>query len=233
MGLEIVLNSRRMTRILVSITAILVVMDLTVKLIREFLGYDYMFGIVPLFDFYEEANIPTWYSSVLLLIAAALMFITFLRCQKMNLKFTRHWLGLALFFLFLSIDEASGLHETAGRFLKRTSIQGLMPREESSSWILLAIPLGLFLGIIYLRLFLCMPTRFKRLFALSAALYISGCLGMEWVEILYLVNHPIDLNFYLMTTLEETLEMSGLIVLIYSLLEQLKSEGAEWLLRID
>ena len=100
---EVVLNGKRIIRILVAITAGLLVLDLTVKLIREFLGYDSMFGMVPLFDFYEEANIPTWYSSILLLVSSFLLFLIFLHSRKGGMKYTWHWLGLALILLVMSI----------------------------------------------------------------------------------------------------------------------------------
>lgn len=229
---ELALNGKRIVRALAAVTFILLMLDLTVKNIREFLGYDYMLGMTPLFNFYEEANIPTWYTSVLLLVGAVLLFLTFQHCRKAGLKFAWHWLGLALIFLFLSADETARLHETMSQILKGTFVQALMPTMKSSAWVALALPLILLIGFLYLRLFLSLDGRLKRLFAVSALLYLGGALGMEVVEIYYLAGHPVDMNFHVMTSIEETMEMSGLIVCIYALLEWLKPEVKGWRLRI-
>ncbi len=39
------------------------------------LGHDIALGIVPLFDFYEERNIPTYFSSINLLLTSACIFL--------------------------------------------------------------------------------------------------------------------------------------------------------------
>lgn len=66
---------------------------------------------VRLFDLNKEANIPTWYSSLILFISACLLFfIGYYKGDKdINQKY---WKVLAFIFLYLSIDESSSIHET-------------------------------------------------------------------------------------------------------------------------
>jgi len=63
-------------------------------------------------------------------------------------------------------------------------------------------------------------------FGLSAAIYLFAAIGMEMVSGKYLVmmNENKDIVWILMVTLEESLEMVGLIILVYALLLLLRNE---------
>ncbi len=63
-----------------------------------------------LFNFDSEMNIPTFYSSLALLLASMLLVVIVLNHKKQGTPYFR-WLGLAIIFLFLSIDETSCIHE--------------------------------------------------------------------------------------------------------------------------
>jgi len=56
-------------------------------------------------------NIPAWFSSSLLLLCGVL--IGTIACAKWEDKdyYARHWVGLAIMFVFLSLGEAIALHE--------------------------------------------------------------------------------------------------------------------------
>ena len=76
--------------------------------------YNYQVEEVPwlllqLFDLDEENNIPTWFSSFLLLNNA---FILYLIASQENTTHKKHWLLLAIGFLILAVDEVAGMHES-------------------------------------------------------------------------------------------------------------------------
>jgi len=65
-----------------------------------------------------------------------------------------------------------------------------------------------------------MQKRIRFWFGLSAATYLFATIGLEMISGKYLVmmNEKKDIVWIFMITLEESLEMVGLIILVYALL---------------
>ena len=64
-----------------------------------------------LFDVNKEANIPTWFSSLLLVLNAFVLGIIAVRTKAQQGPYHTQWFVLAAIFLYLSIDESALLHE--------------------------------------------------------------------------------------------------------------------------
>src|SRR5690606_34326178 len=98
-----------------------------------------------LFDVDEENNIPTWFSSFLLLLAAALLAV--LACHKhaQRDRWTRYWYLLAGGFLLLSLDEMAGLHETLNSSI-------------ASSWAIYGLLVAALCAALLLRFLFHLPT---------------------------------------------------------------------------
>ena len=64
-----------------------------------------------LLDLDLENNLPSWYSSIALLLSAVMLPIIGLHHSGRARKFARHWLALAILFLCLSVDEVASIHE--------------------------------------------------------------------------------------------------------------------------
>lgn len=135
--------------------------------------------IVPLFSLSYEQNIPTWYSSALLLsVSASLAFIAS-GTRKTGAPFVRHWWGLSAAFLYISLDETASIHEGAG-FLK---LHGVL----YFSWVIPASVIVAAIGVAYLRFLAHLPRRTRVRFIVSGAIYVFGALVMElplgyWTE---------------------------------------------------
>jgi len=63
------------------------------------------------FSLDKEANVPSWFSSALLLTAAAVLALVALDALARNAPWGRHWGGLSLVFVALSLDETAEIHE--------------------------------------------------------------------------------------------------------------------------
>ena len=181
--------------------------------------YDYAMGFIPRFYMNYEQSVPAYFSASLLM-ASALLFY-FLHRSSGETPVRHHWLILSLVFLFLAVDEATGLHELLiqpVRTLLGTS--GVF----AYAWV---IPYGI--GVILLGLYLLprivrLHAFVRLLFFLSAAIYVSGALGMEMLAgHTGLDGHTRSLAFEILTTTEELMEMSGLILLIYAQLVLLRA----------
>ena len=66
---------RTLTRILLVFVASLIVASTAGQVVRFTLGYEHLKGLVPLFYVDLESNLPTWYSSCALLLAAVLLAV--------------------------------------------------------------------------------------------------------------------------------------------------------------
>ncbi len=198
----------------------LVLMHLFGIFLRFGLGYDYAFGLVPKFDMGIEGNIPTFFSAILLFICSSLlMVIAFFQKSIKNGQF-RRWAILSLIILFVSIDEASGLHE-----IMIEPIQRLAGFEYQSHqvWLFGVIPTLIVMAVYYYRFFMNLSGRSKRLMIISAVVYLSGAAGIEIIEGLYYdYSGSIDYIYMLLTLTEESLEMLGSFIFLTALLHHLK-----------
>lgn len=159
-----------------------------------------------LFDVDEEENFPTYYSAFALLIAAGLLYAIALRKASEQDRFTRHWFGLTLGFLAMSVDEVAGMHEALNTIT-------------DFPWTLPAAFAVLVVAILYLKFLLHLPLPTRIGFLLSGMLFAGGAIGVEHATDWYLENHSMDtLGYNLLTALEEGLEMLGVILFINSLL---------------
>ena len=190
---------------------------------------DFLLKIVEKFDLDQERNnLPTWFQSSSLLLCSFLLCIIALIRHEIKDKDTRFWGIMALVFLYLSLDEAVSIHEqTAVPFRELFQTHGIL----FFGWVIPAIFLcGLFF-IWSLKFLRNLPPRVSWLFIFAGAIYVSGALGVEMIGASYYesfiepLNGKVDLNYTLLTTLEELLEMCGITTFAYALLDYLGSES--------
>ncbi len=215
--MEIHVDPARTRNFLFGAVALLVAAHLFNKLAIPFLGHGF-----PILDLDGEATVPSFFSSMLLFFSAILFaFIAHLTKQT-GKPFVIEWNILSVVFLFLTLDEFSEIHERITFLLKQVvETNGLL----YSVWI---VPYGIFVivfGLLYLRFLRSLPSEQRSQFILAGALYILGAIGLEalgeWLSQLKAEDSP---AFILCVLLEETLEMSAIVLLIHSLLRYLRSE---------
>ena len=218
------LSARKTARWLAISILFLVFAHVVGQLSRFLVGYDYVKGLVPLFNLEHEANVPTWFSSGLLLVSAALIAAIAWRKKESRDRYFRHWLALSIIFLFLSLDEAAQIHEmTTGISRDIFKASGLL----YYAWIIPAGSFVLILCVTYLGFLLHLPLKIRHLFLLSAVLFLSGAMGLEMFEgRLTEVGRYMDASYTTLVTFEEALEMTGAALLVYSLLSYLRSMNA-------
>jgi hypothetical protein len=174
-----------------------------------------------LFNLDREASIPTLFVIFEWLLCVT-MLVTIALTRKKQCKSWLLWGLLALIFAFLTVDESVSIHEHLASGLRRNlNTSGLL----YFAWV---IPYGLIfagLCIAYLRFFLSLSTRVKKLFVLAAFLFVGGALGIELFEGRYFALHGRDAFYHLVyVSIEETAEMAGLLVFFHALILQLQEE---------
>jgi drug/metabolite transporter superfamily protein YnfA len=178
------------------------------------------------FHFNDEENLPTFFSSILLFFAAALFFII----GKLQSKASRNngkWLLLGAVMLFLCLDESLQIHErvnTVTRSFIKNDVSGFL----FWAWILPYTILFVLVSLYFLKFYLQLPKKTKVLFFIAAALYFFGAVVIESIEghfgKIYPSYHPI---FVFTITIQELLEMVGVIVLIHALLDYIAAQFKE------
>jgi hypothetical protein len=164
-----------------------------------------------------ECNIPSWFSSCLLLVASSLLALIGIAERRQRAEFTGRWLVLSLIFAFLSLDETAQLHELSIIPLRNTfHTTGLL----LYPWIIPAGVAVAILGLSYLRFLAKLPTRTRWLFVAAGITYVGGAIGFEALSGSQAsLGGEHTLAYHLTITVEELLEMTGVVVFIYGLLD--------------
>lgn len=163
--------------------------------------------LLQLFDLDEENNLPTWFSSFILLNIA---FFVHVVSRAPDLQKRAHWRVIAFGFFLLAIDEVAGLHETFN-----SSIE--------INWAIPGAILVLFIAAAYVPFLLSLRRNLALLFILSGVLFVSGAIVTE------LLSEDMDSDswgYALSVALEEGLEMFGALLFLQLNLRELTRDGA-------
>lgn len=171
--------------------------------------------LIKLFDFNLEANLPTYFSSLILLCNGVLLALIGSRYKAIGEKFW-HWFGLAFIFFFLALDEMIQIHEQLrGPMETLFNTSGLL----YFAWFIPYIAITVVIAIAYFKFMMRLPKSILKLFILAGVLYISGAAVMEAISGMHAEKHgEKTFTYALMYTFEELLEMSGAVVFLYGLL---------------
>jgi hypothetical protein len=180
-------------------------------------GVDISRDISRLFDTAQEANITSWFSSVELMIAGALLLIIARVKTHSADPFARHWNILAWIFFFLSMEEIAGFHEKLIEPLRNATGSGGI---FYFAWVLVVIPLVLIFVLFYLRFLTNLPRKTAYQFLVAGAVFVLGAVGFEMLGGMY---HGVFGVYRSLTAIEETLENLGAGLFIVSLLMYIKS----------
>lgn len=228
----ITLSPVKITQALGVVALILVLAHITGQVTKYGWEHDTAYGLIRLFNVDNENNIPSYFSASLLLLAALLLtFITTLK-KATHAAYGFQWALLSLGFLYMAVDEAASLHELLNRPM-RDVLGRYAGGIFSFAWVIPGSVAAVVFGVSYLRFLLHLPLKTRWGFGIAATLFLGGAIGMELVG-----GHYIDLygrgnlSYILSVTVEESLEMAGVIVFIHALLNYIAREHKETRLRV-
>lgn len=185
--------------------------------------------LVSLFNIDGEQTVTAFFSWSLLLFAALLLGAIAYSKKVVRDRYTRQWIALAAIFFYLSVDEAIGIHERIGLIVTdKLNPSGLF----YYAW---TIPGGIFVLVCFLaflRFINHLPTQVKYLFVLAGSIYIGGALIVEMYNGYYMSLYGAQPLYYAFTTVEEGMEMLGIIIFIYGLMKYISSSMKGLQLRV-
>ena len=224
---SIALNPAFITRLIGAMALFLILASTAVHLAAHFSGDYRNIGLMRKFNVDEEWNIPSFFSVLILLFAALLLAVVTALERKRSPAHVLHWTVLTLGFLFMAADELVSLHEKLNLPMHR-----LLAKDELGifyfAWVIPGIAVVVGVGLYFLKFLLNLPHRTKRSFITAGLLYIGGVICIELIAGRHAEAHGFhNLTYSILTLVEETLEMAGVIVFIDALLVHLSENHGE------
>jgi hypothetical protein len=165
-------------------------------------GEELLEDLGPMLSLSYEGNLPTWFSSSLLLVCS-LAAGAIARSLAAGEPWRVHWWGLAIGFGYASLDEAAGFHENLGGHFETSGVLYF-------DWVIPAVAILAVLAALYLPFVRALPARTRVGLIVAGIIYVGGALGMELPLGWWTDHHGDDgLGYALIDWVEETMEMIG------------------------
>lgn len=220
--LEIYLSPKRTIRFLLLVVLGLILVSLVGQFTIYFLpDYPFKDNFAELFDVDGEKNIPALYSTSALLLCSILLANIAYAKKVARDRYVRYWQALSIIFLYLSLDEAFNVHEVLGLMLRSG-----MPASGFLyyAWVLPGFIFVIICLLAFLQLLTHLPAKTRHLFLIAGTLFVGGAIGINVVTGYYVNGHgDQNMTYAILSAIEESLEMLGIIVFIYALLSYMTS----------
>jgi hypothetical protein len=220
MRLELIINPRKVGIVLGMIAVYFALQSIIAEyLIENVLDNEVHRSLVQVIDLFSvnaEETIPTWYATLLLFAASVLVALIAVAKRASQDHFRHYWSALALIFLYLSMDEGAVIHEIVADALQTNlNLTGFF----AFGWQIVAIPLLIVVGLLFLRFVVSLPRQIRNRFVVSGIIYISGAIVVEGISAnQWYMDGGISFHYLAIATIEELCEMLGIVIFIYSLL---------------
>ena len=168
--------------------------------------------LLKLFYFDGEYNVSSWFGSALHLLSALVLFTISIITKGTNQRW--YWSILALIFMLLSIDESVAIHEwfiPTGR--------SFIPWLGYAGWLIIALPLLIIIAVPYVFFLAKLPSKTRVLVIFCGLVFIIGAVAFEFLgSQIVQMSSSISIKpwlFRVEITLEESFEMTGLILFLH------------------
>ncbi|MDA1100705.1 MAG: hypothetical protein O2967_17165 [Proteobacteria bacterium] len=218
------LPRRRIELFLIFAAILLTLLSTGVEVSYHFLDHKRLLGAARQFSLSEESNIPTWYSAMLLATCAVCLAAIGLAQPPVAGNYRRHWLILALIFLYMSMDETAVIHEMTIRPLREAfDLHGIF----YYAWILpAALLMAVFLAS-YLGFLRNLRPSSRNRFVLAGLVYVGGAFGTELVIGYWWETYGNNFTNGMLNILQESMEITGASLFLSALLRHLATMGGE------
>ncbi len=174
-----------------------------------------LFSLLSRFDIVNEPSLLQWYASSLHLVCCSLLAVCAVKASDRWLAW--RWLGLAVVFLFASIDEAIMLHEMLDnptRQLLGTS--GVL----TIAWIIPGAVIALMLAGLYIKFLIRLESMTRWRFVVAGMIFLSGAILMELPGGWLYEKYGFSTSHYIISyAVEELLELAGMSLFLFALMD--------------
>jgi len=225
------IKPRKFVVCLAAIAFFLIFAHIAASVLKYKFDYQDQFDLVRLFDLGHERNVPTFFSVLILFIAASILAVIAVCKNRVHDRYKTKWAILATGFLYLSMDEAASIHESFGD-PTRQLVGADIAHVFGYAWVLSGIVISAAVILYFMNFWWNLPAKSKWLILVAASIYFAGAIGAEIMGGIHQANFGNDRWTFMLVTIEETFEMYGVIVFIYAILRYAESNLPELRLRI-
>lgn len=203
------------------VVALFAVINLILVYLKFELKVSRLYGQFDLWDLDNEISIPTWFSSMQLLVASVLLWVIAHVTRQTGDPMTKKWRAMAAVFFLMSMDEVSNFHDRSAMLLKSTAHAMPFP---TFAWVPFGIALVLAFTVYFFRFAWTLPTKIRFQCWLAAAIFVGGALVVEIITG-YLVKREMFSQYILhnLPILEESMEMGGITLFVNALMLHLQT----------
>ncbi len=231
---RITLSPSTIVCVLACVAAFLVLASVAGQWTKSLAGPTRADLLIALFNIDEEGTIPSYFSASLLFFAAVLLAAIAWLKRNVRAPFAAGWTFLSFAFLCMAIDEAAGIHDVLVDRLTRRLLGEPTLSVFYFAWVIPGIATVLVFSIVFFKFFLHLPRATRVVVLRAAALFIGGAVGVELIEGYYATSHGHEnLTFNMIATVQESMEMAGVIVFLYALLQFIQTHYGEVRIRLE
>lgn len=222
------LRVRRISGFLLVGILLIVVANVVAGFVQLFTGRQ----VPVMLDVAREANLPTWYTSVLTILAGALTALVGKVEKARGGPHLLHWWGLTLTMTWISIDEMLTFHELGDELVPSWMIEPFGAWIHVHPWVIIGLPLVVLFAIVYLPFLRSVPARTRKWMVAGGAVYVTGALGGESLHGMINTYHGGGVLTSLVVLFEESIEMVGIVMFIHGLLSHLTGRNGTFSLHL-
>ncbi len=222
------LKPSAVARALGAAALLVVLLSTAFQAVKYLTGHNELMGLLAFTYVDDEQNLPTLFSVLLLALASLCLVFACVLARKQKSPDSWRWALLALGFLYLAFDEGLSLHEKLGPMIRAVLGRGEESESSTTYWWIRGLVAAGVLMLLFWGFLRRLPARTRFHFLLGGALYLVGAvvldiLGIKWADA-HTEHNP---TYVLLATVEESLEMAGVIVLIYGVLAYIAESCGE------
>ena len=189
-------------------------------------GVEVMSTLRGRFNLDNEISIPTWFEQTLLLLPAILGLVL----AKFDKPNRIYWLLFGTLFTYLSVDEGAMIHEAFITKFRESTTDSATSGLGLQTWL---IPVGIILLLLmvpFLRFVRRLPKRTVLQLSIGLAVYVFGAIVYEAFDLTYVHG---DFSYAgISIAIEEGLEMAGMIITSFALLNYLRQVAPKFEIHI-
>lgn len=171
--------------------------------------------LVDEFRLNNENNIPSFFSGAMLMATSVLCAISYKRERADASRASWSWAVMCAVFAFLAFDELFQVHERLSDPI-RSYLQ--LPDALRFAWVVVYFGFALAAAALFWPAWRHLRPQVKRAFAAGGGIYVLGAAVFETIGGAIYTGAQGDIWYGLAYTVEETLEMLGLVIFLYGLL---------------
>lgn len=199
---------------------------------KYFLGHDTLKGFVVLTYVDYERNLPAFFSMCLLFLASMTLLVITVQQRQRKRPHVWKWGTLCAGMLFMSYDEGFQVHENW-----TTPMREVLGGDEWGiwhfAWVIPGMAVVAVLGLFFLKFLIWLPKETRNRFLLAGTLFVVGACFVDIAGGYYTAQCSMEhWNYSLLATLEEGMEMAGIITFIGACLQYARTHFGDLRIRL-